>query len=233
MKGADSVEVLLVEDDSDLRDVLVSSLSFLGLNIRGVHDGHQLDREFSSKPADILLLDLTLPGEDGHAIAARYRRKYPDIGIVMLTARGDRHNRVMGYADGADHYFVKPADHEELALALQNLGRRLSSSKAQWVVDMRQQILVSPEGRSCELTYNEIRILAALAQGAGTVVKRSTLYGPSPRLDVVFAAQRLETALSRLRHKMSRQGLPPLPVKACHGVGYSFVEPVSVVQSAE
>jgi two-component system response regulator PhoP len=139
----------------------------------------------------------------------------------------------MGYADGADHYFVKPADHEELALALQNLGRRLSSSKAQWVVDMRQQILVSPEGRSCELTYNEIRILAALAQGAGTVVKRSTLYGPSPRLDVVFAAQRLETALSRLRHKMSRQGLPPLPVKACHGVGYSFVEPVSVVQSAE
>jgi len=233
MKGADSVEVLLVEDDSDLRDVLVSSLSFLGLNIRGVHDGHQLDREFSSRPADILLLDLTLPGEDGHAIAARYRRKYPDIGIVMLTARGDRHNRVMGYADGADHYFVKPADHEELALALQNLGRRLTSSKAQWVVDMRQQILVSPEGRSCELTYNEIRILAALAQGAGTVVKRSTLYGPSPRLDVVFAAQRLETALSRLRHKMSRQGLPPLPVKACHGVGYSFVEPVSVVQSAE
>jgi DNA-binding response OmpR family regulator len=233
MKGADSVEVLLVEDDSDLRDILVSSLSFLGLNIRGVHDGHQLDREFSSKPADILLLDLTLPGEDGRAIAARYRRKYPDIGIVMLTARGDRHNRVMGYADGADHYFVKPADHEELALALQNLGRRLTSSKAQWVVDMRQQILVSPEGRSCELTYNEIRILAALAQGAGTVVKRSTLYGPSPRLDVVFAAQRLETALSRLRHKMSRQGLPPLPVKACHGVGYSFVEPVSVVQSAE
>jgi DNA-binding response OmpR family regulator len=233
MKGADSVEVLLVEDDSDLRDVLVSSLSFLGLNIRGVHDGHQLDREFSSRPADILLLDLTLPGEDGHAIAARYRRKYPDIGIVMLTARGDRHNRVMGYADGADHYFVKPADHEELALALQNLGRRLTSSKAQWVVDMRQQILVSPEGRSCELTYNEIRILAALAQGAGTVVKRSTLYGPSPRLDDVYAAQRLETALSRLRHKMSRQGLPPLPVKACHGVGYSFVEPVSVVQSAE
>jgi DNA-binding response OmpR family regulator len=233
MKGADSVEVLLVEDDSDLRDILVSSLSFLGLNIRGVHDGHQLDREFSSKPADILLLDLTLPGEDGRAIAARYRRKYPDIGIVMLTARGDRHNRVMGYADGADHYFVKPADHEELALALQNLGRRLTSSKAQWVVDMRQQILVSPEGRSCELTYNEIRILAALAQGAGTVVKRSTLYGPSPRLDDVYAAQRLETALSRLRHKMSRQGLPPLPVKACHGVGYSFVEPVSVVQSAE
>jgi DNA-binding response OmpR family regulator len=233
MKGADSVEVLLVEDDSDLRDVLVSSLSFLGLNIRGVHDGHQLDREFSSKPADILLLDLTLPGEDGHAIAARYRRKYPDIGIVMLTARGDRHNRVMGYADGADHYFIKPADHEELALALQNLGRRLSSSKAQWVVDMRQQILVSPEGRSCELTYNEIRILAALAQGAGTVVKRSTLYGPAPHLGDVFAAQRLETALSRLRHKMSRHGLPPLPVKACHGVGYSFAKPVSVVQPAE
>jgi DNA-binding response OmpR family regulator len=233
MKGADSVEVLLVEDDSDLRDILVSSLSFLGLNIRGVHDGHQLDREFSSKPADILLLDLTLPGEDGHAIAARYRRKHPDIGIVMLTARGDRHNRVMSYADGADHYFVKPVDHEELALALQNLSRRLSSREAQWVVDMGQQILVTPEGRFCELTYNEISILAAVAQGAGAVVKRSTLYGLGPCLDEKYAAKRLETALSRLRQKMRRQGLPPLPVKACHGVGYSFVEPVSVVQSAE
>jgi DNA-binding response OmpR family regulator len=82
------------------------------------------------------------------------------------------------------------------------------------------------------VTYNEIRILAALAQSAGTVVKRSTLYGPAPQLDDVFAAQRLETALSRLRQKMRRQGLPPLPVKASHGVGYSFVEPVSVLQPA-
>ena len=232
MKAAVSVDVLLVEDDPDLRDILVTSLSFLGLNIRAVHDSHQLDREFSSRPADILLLDLNLPGEDGHAIAARYRRRHPDIGIVMLTARGDRHSRVMGYADGADQYFVKPADHEELALALQSLSRRLSPRKAHWVVDMCHLKLLTPEGRSCELTYNEIRILAAVAQGAGMVVKRSTLFGAAPHLDDVFAAQRLETALSRLRLKMKRQGLPPLPVKACHGVGYAFVEPVSIVQPA-
>jgi two-component system OmpR family response regulator len=230
MKVAGSVEVLLVEDDPDLRDILVASLSFLGLSIRGVHDSNQLDREFFNKPADILLLDLNLPGEDGHAIAARYRRLHPGIGIVMLTARGDRHSRVMGYAGGADHYFVKPADHEELALALQNLNRRLSSRQAQWVVDLRQLKILAPEGRSCDLTYNEIRILGALAEGAGTVVKRSALYGAA-HLDDEFAAQRLETALSRLRLKMKRQGLPPLPVKACHGVGYAFVEPVSIVQS--
>jgi DNA-binding response OmpR family regulator len=232
MNAAGDVEVLLVEDDPDLCDILVTSLSFLGFHIRGVHGSKELDREFSIKPADILLLDLTLPGEDGHAIAARYRRQHPEIGIVMLTARGDRHSRVMGYADGADQYFVKPADHEELALALQNLGRRLASRKAQWVVDLHQQMLVTPEGRSLDLTYNEIRILAAVAQGGGSVVKRSALYGAPPHLDEVFAAQRLETALSRLRLKMRRQGLPPLPVKACHGVGYAFVEPVSIVRPA-
>ena len=230
MKVAGGVEVLLVEDDPDLRDILVASLSFLGLNIRGVHDSHQLDREFSSRPANILLLDLNLPGEDGHAIAARYRRLHPGIGIVILTARGDRCSRVTGYAGGADQYFVKPVDHEELALALQNLNRRLSSRQGQWVVDMRQLKILAPEGRSCDLTYNEIRILGALAEGAGTVVRRSALYGETPHLDDEFAAQRLETALSRLRLKVKRSGLPPLPVKACHGVGYAFVEPVCLVQ---
>lgn len=230
MKVADVVEVLLVEDDPDLCDILVASLSFLGLNIRGVHDSSQLDREFSSRPADILLLDLNLPGEDGYAIAARYRRLHPGIGVVMLTARGDRHSRVMGYAGGADQYFVKPVDHEELALALQNLNRRLSSRQPQWVVDMRQFKILAPDGCSCDLTYKEVKILAAVAQGGGMVVKRSVLFSSAPHLDDEFAAQRLETALSRLRLKMKRQGLPPLPVKACHGVGYAFVEPVCVVQ---
>jgi DNA-binding response OmpR family regulator len=75
MKALNPVEVLLVEDDPDLCDILVTSLEFLGFNIRGVRDGNQLDREFAIKPANILLLDLNLPGEGGNSIAVRYRRQ--------------------------------------------------------------------------------------------------------------------------------------------------------------
>jgi DNA-binding response OmpR family regulator len=225
-------DVLIVEDEPDLCDVLVTSLTSYGLNTRGVHDSRELDNEYALKPARILLLDLNLPGEDGYSIAVRYRKTYPNIGIVMLTARGDLLSRRAGYAEGADQYFVKPVDHQELALALHSLARRLSSDGISWVVDVFRKVLVTPDLRSCELTYNEISILAAVAQGAGAVVKRSTLYGLGPRLDDKYAAKRLETALSRLRQKMRRQGLPPLPVKACHSVGYSFVEPVSVLQAA-
>lgn len=232
MKALNPVEVLLVEDDPDLCDILVTSLEFLGLNIRGVLDGNQLDREFAKKPAHILLLDLNLPGEDGNSIAVRYRQHDPNIGIVMLTARGDLESRVLGYADGADQYFVKPVDHQELAQALKSLGRRLLPQQSSWMLDMCRQRIVAPEGQYCDLTYNEAQILYTLAESAGSVVGRSKLYSAIKGIDDEFSAQRLETALCRLRKKIKREGLKSLPVKACHRVGYAFVEPVKVQQEA-
>jgi DNA-binding response OmpR family regulator len=232
MKALNPVEVLLVEDDPDLCDILVTSLEFLGFNIRGVRDGNQLDREFAIKPANILLLDLNLPGEGGNSIAVRYRRQDPNIGIVMLTARGDLDSRVLGYADGADQYFVKPVDHQELAQALKSLGRRLLPQQSCWMLDMCQQRIVSPEGGYCGLTYNEAQILYTLAESAGSVVRRSIIYSVVNCIDDEFSSQRLETALSRLRKKIRREGLSSLPVKACHGIGYAFVEPVKVQRAA-
>jgi two-component system OmpR family response regulator len=225
-------DVLIVEDEPDLCDVLVTSLTSYGLNTRGVHDSRELDNEYALKPARILLLDLNLPGEDGYSIAVRYRKTYPNIGIVMLTARGDLLSRRAGYAEGADQYFVKPVDHQELALALHSLARRLSSDGISWVVDVFRKVLVTPDLRSCELTYNETKILTSIAEGAGAVVKRSVIFGAQNCLADEFVDQRLETALSRLRRKMRLQGLPSLPVKACPGIGYAFVDAVSIRTSA-
>jgi DNA-binding response OmpR family regulator len=232
MKALNPVEVLLVEDDPDLCDILVTSLEFLGLNIRGVLDGNQLDREFAIKPAHILLLDLNLPGEGGNSIAVRYRQQNPNIGIVMLTARGDLDSRVLGYADGADQYFVKPADHQELAQALKSLGRRLLPQQCCWVLDMHRQRIIAPDGGHSDLTYNESQILCILAENAGSVVRRSKLYSAVKGIDDDITAQRLETALSRLRKKIRREVLASLPIKACHGMGYSFIEPIKVQRAA-
>lgn len=229
MTQSPPTDVILVEDDGDLRDILVTSMTYFGLRPRGVPDAIHLDAEYLRQATDILVLDLNLPGEDGSAIAKRYRRNHPEIGIVMLTAKGDRDSRIHGYADGADLYFVKPVDHEELATALKNLARRLSPNKTSWLLDISRCKIIAPNGIETDLTHNESLIMCALAEGEGDIVKRSRLYRATHDPDDAYAAQRLETALSRLRGKLKRAGLPALPVKACHGVGYALVEEVRIV----
>ena len=231
MSESHTIDVILVEDEPDLRDILVASLSYFGLQTRGVGNAVELDREFLVRPADILLLDLTLPGESGNAIAERYRAKHPAIGIVMMTARGDRDSRVRGYADGADQYFVKPVDHEELATAIKNLARRLAPQVACWMVDLPHSMLIAPDGTHTGLTHNEALIVSCIAEGAGAVVRRTQLYQATDDPDNEYAAQRLETALSRLRSKARRDGLPPLPIKARHGAGYAFMDKVQIRRS--
>lgn len=231
MSESHNIDVILVEDEPDLRDILVTSLTYFGLHMRGVGNAVDLDREFLSRPAAILLLDLTLPGENGNAIATRYRAAHPGIGIVMLTAQGDRDSRVRGYAGGADQYFVKPVDHEELATALKNLSHRLTPQAARWTVDLPHSTLIAPDGTQTALTHNEALILGCLAEGAGAVIQRARLYRATNDPDNDYAAQRLETALSRLRAKARRNGLPPLPIKARHGAGYAFADKVRVLRA--
>ena len=116
--------VIVVEDDIDLRDSICAFLAAEGTDIRGVGDGTELDRIWADRPANILVLDLGLPGESGLAIAARMRRHSP-VGIIMLTARAQAHDRIAGLECGADNYLVKPVVLSELAAAIGALARRL------------------------------------------------------------------------------------------------------------
>jgi DNA-binding response OmpR family regulator len=136
---------------------------------------------------------------------------------------------VLGYSDGADQYFVKPVDHEELAIALKNLARRMGAKEACWIVDVGRRKLMAPNGFQTDLSHNETMILGTLARDNAGVVKRSVLYQVTNNSDDAFGAQRLETALSRLRSKLKLAGMPDLPVKASHGAGYVFVDPVRVL----
>jgi DNA-binding response OmpR family regulator len=229
--------ILLVEDDSDLRDVLLTSLAHFGLSVRGVGNAAALDHAFAQEAADILLLDLNLPGENGYEIAARYRKDHPNVGIAMLTARSDRDSRVAGYGDGADLYFVKPVDHEELATALHNLARRSATAHpprsaeitgSSWQLDLVHSRLVAPDGKSVFLTHNELCIVRTVADSAGDSVRREKIFAETGDPVDEYGAQRLETALSRLRAKLKQEGLPPLPIKARHKAGYAFAAPIQV-----
>lgn len=216
------MEVILVEDDVDLCDTLEAGLGFFDILVRSIYAPCELDAAFAQHKPVALLLDIQLPGESGLSIARRYRTAHPALGIVMLTAQGDIEHRLQGFEGGADLYFVKPVDHRELAAALKNLARRLPVMQTQWRIDIPHSLILAPDGSSMMLTHIEVSLLELLAGKAGTVIPRKEIFIHLREPDDEYAAQRLETLLSRLRSRMRGAGLPPLPVKARHRVGYVF-----------
>lgn len=152
----------------------------------------------------------------------------------MLTARGALEDRLEGLKDGADVYFVKPVDLRELAFAVRNLHRRVAQAPVEvetgsYVLDPLHSTLTLPAGAPVLLTTTELRILRALALNPGGVVERITLLNYLSQPEDLHAMQRLETHISRLRHKVRQvPGAEPLPLHARHGVGYAFLAPLRI-----
>lgn len=219
--------VLVCEDDPVFAGLLAFSFRKFGLPLTLVGDGRELDMALATNKADILLLDLGLPGEDGLSIARRVRRRHPRLGIVMITGRGQVQDRLQGFQEGADLYFVKPVDMRELEAAIRSLHRRLIPPEpvpGGWSLQPLRSALRSPGGVEIPLTHNEHLFLTRLLQQHGEVVDRDDLmralgYAPDPH-----GAHRLEALVSRLRQK-ARVKTPQeaLPIRARHGSGYAFL----------
>jgi DNA-binding response OmpR family regulator len=212
-----------------MRNFLVTGLGSLGISVVGVADGVELDAYLESHKADILILDIGLPGEDGYSIAARLRRERPHIGIIMLSAREGTEDKVQGLDGGADLYFTKTVGIRELASALGSLHRRLSLGRPQatpthWRLDALRSCLITPSGVEVELTFNELRFLRPLLEQPGAVIDRELLSLALDQVPDIYAMRRMETMLSRLRAKVQKASPEePLPVRARHGQGYSFL----------
>ncbi|WP_084053751.1 response regulator transcription factor [Holophaga foetida] len=218
------IRIIVCEDSLATRICLVDGLEALGLATRGVSDGQSLDRLLTEGWGEILILDINLPGEDGFSIAERVRRHYPDLGIVMLTARDPLEDRIRGLEEGADLYFVKPVDLRELAAALRSLHRRLVPGRdATWRLHADYSRLDTPSGLGIPLTDGELRVLVPLVERAGEVVSRDEILAALGQAPDYYATRRLETLLSRLRKKvLATSSDEPLPVRARHGEGYIF-----------
>jgi len=218
------IRIVVCEDSLSMRTYLVEGLGTMGLETRGVPEGRMLDALLAEGWSDILVLDINLPGEDGFSIAARVRRQYPRLGIIMLTARNPVEDRIRGLEGGADLYFVKPVDLRELAAAARSLQRRLGKAAGpEWRLHQEYSRLDTPSGVSVSLTDNELRLLLPLLGNAGLVVPRETLLASLGQTEDYYAMRRLETMLSRLRKKiLDASPEEPLPVRARHGSGYVF-----------
>lgn len=227
--SAREIRVVACDDQPLMRTFILSGLSLFGIKAVGVGDGIELEAHLSNHKVDIVILDIGLPGEDGYSIATRLRQERPLLGIIMLTARDQTHDRVLGHDCGADLYFAKPVDIRELASALGSLHRRLSLVRlpkppACWRLDSLRSFLVTPSGVEVPLTDNEQRFLTPLLDQPGAVIDRDVLSQALDQIPDVYAMRRMETLLSRLRTKVLKVSPEePLPVRARHGRGYAFL----------
>lgn len=224
-----SLHIIVVEDNHELRDILITGLRHFGHHPQGVCDGPALDKVLAESTADIVILDLGLPGEDGISIARRLRADH-SCGIVMVTARGRVDERVLGHETGADLYFVKPVDIRELNAALINLARRIfKKPEPTWRFSELTSTLQTPQGKVVTLTAQECILMQRLLEAPGRNVSRRDIFAVLNQPDDLYADKRLEALVSRLRSKVkAADAASELPVRARHNLGYAFLAEVAL-----
>lgn len=221
------IRVAVVEDNEMLLDELLFQLNAQGFNVKGALDSRELDLVLAEHPADVLVLDVNLPGEDGFSVARRLHDP-ACRGIILLTARDAIEDKLRGLEDGADLYLVKPVDRRELAASIRALFRRLPGAAVEveprWSLSPERRILSSPSGRELELSPMEFRVFDWLrAEQGRTRSRRDLLYFLGIE-DMSAADGRINTSISRLRQKLSEFD-PELRVVSWRNQGYSYVGP--------
>lgn len=219
--------VYLVDDDSDYRDEMVSSLSRLGLDIYGFDNASALYRAYAARPSDIVIIDIHLEGEDGLSMTAHLRAA-GSVGIVIATAKGSAADRVDGLQKGADAYLVKPFEPRELAATVIALNERLyrkpvplQGSAPKWSLVESGWVLCDGLGHRLRLTTAEQRMLELLFQERGKVVDRATLVEALGEDVDDFNYVRLDISISRLRRRAEKASML-LPLHTVRGLGFTF-----------
>jgi DNA-binding response OmpR family regulator len=228
------IRVVLVEDQINLRSEIVSSLRAEGFEVIGVGSGTELFFELMQKPADIIIMDIGLPGESGMGILQQLRSltALRALGIIMLTGRFDLSCRVECLTNGADAFLTKPVEIEELTAYINNLYRRMHSDTAsfdalKWQFHHRDWRLLCPSGAVVELSHLESEFLKILVEHAGNAVRRRDIISIAFKKDpLTYDNRSLEAIVSRLRRKIHALYPHSHPIKAVHSIGYVFTDSV-------
>ena len=232
--------MLVVEDEPHIRDLVCLHLGHEGYRCDGVGDGRQALKLAESERFDLIVLDLMLPGLDGLSLCRAIRNGpvSPDVPILMLTARRDEADKVVGLESGADDYLAKPFGVRELVARARALLRRSRQplSKAPTgapnvdagIVRIQGIEIDVPKrrvhvgGRDTELTDQEFRLLHLLATNAGIVFSREALLAKIWRGDTYVTVRSVDTLVKRLRRRIEANPANPHYLLTVWGVGYKF-----------
>ena len=231
-------QIIVVDDEPEIRSILAEYLGGHGFTVRAAAGGAELRQLLADAPADIVILEVAMPGEDGLTLA-RFLRQQGGVGIVMLTAAGELVDRVVGLELGADDYITKPFDLREVLARVRSLVRRLANAPARAerpaalqpheirvgrrILDTSSRRLREPDGTEIPLTAMEFDLLYALASRPNRVLSRDQLLdlahgrGPEP------FDRSIDIRIARIRRKVEDNPAKPSVIKTVRGVGYVFV----------
>ncbi len=223
------MNIIVIEDNDELRDATVDALRVEGHEVLGLSCAEVLPEKASWRRIDLMLVDLNLPGEDGLALAQRVRAIQPNIGIIMITARGLSNDKRLGYDSGADIYMTKPVSLEELNAAIQSLSRRLkpeAAPVARLTLELGRRILQCRNQTEVQLTSHESALLAAFSRTAECRLETWQLIDILGKDSAEDPKAAVEILIARLRKKLLQAGCAELAIKSIRNWGYQMSAPL-------
>jgi DNA-binding response OmpR family regulator len=222
--------ILVVEDETEIARVVRDYLARAGFDVIVVGDADSALATVRRAKPDLLVLDLGLPGRDGLDVANDVRRR-SQTPIVILTARGDEADRIVGLELGADDYVVKPFSPKELVARVRAVLRRTSGARRTDEVVRAADVeidtgtmRVTVAGRPAELTQTEFQLLLALARQPGRVFTRSQLLDAVHGVAIDSYERAIDAHVKNIRRKIEPTPGSPRYVQTVHGVGYRFAD---------
>lgn len=229
------LNIVLVEDHDILRQMLQQALQEAGHQVVALSCAEELEDVAGGQPADVFLIDLNLPGEDGLSLTERVRAAYPLAGLIVVTARSGLQDKLEGYARGADLYLTKPLEVPELCAAVAALGRRrqrvegLMAQQQTFTLSQQQMTLAKTGQAPVHLTAAESAMLVAFSRAPGQRVAYWQI-AETLGLDLQnYAKASLEVRIVRLRKKLVEAGAEAGCIEAVRGHGYQLCLPVQVI----
>ena len=239
MMNQGSPHILVVDDHSEIRDLLKRFLEQHGMRVSCARDGKEMKRLLDEREFDLLVLDLMMPGEDGLTLCRELRVK-PRLPIIMLTAMGEETDRIIGLEMGADDYLAKPFNPRELLARIKAVMRRTQAEIQpvpealtrdlrfdRWLLDINRRELVDEEGVGMSLSTAEFDLLKVFLERPQRVLSRDQLLDLARGREAVAFDRAIDTLVSRLRRKLERDPKNPELIKTIWGGGYLFAADVT------
>jgi two-component system, OmpR family, response regulator len=234
--------ILVVDDDAEIRSLLSEYLEKHEYRVSTAANGQQMRNATAAALPDLVVLDLMLPGEDGLELCRELRSR-SSVPIIMLTARGEETDRVVGLELGADDYMAKPFSPRELVARIKSVLRRARSLPenlkpepvesfrfAGWTLDLATRDLLSPDGVVVALSGTEFRLLRVFLEHPHRVLTRDQLVDLMLSRDAGPFDRAVDVQVSRLRHRLGDDAREPTLLKTVRGHGYVLAADVAAAK---